>query len=707
MLDSLWNSISDFLGNTLSSILEAVLNATIFRLCYIIEAALCRLINIFSQLFEVFAGVERASYNGKHDFLMNIFFSNRAINNVYWAMALIGIALTFAFTIWAVIKKLFDMSGKMQASYGQILTAAVRSIVLMVSLSFIMNVVITSTNVLMQQITYIFNDAEHLDQPVTRRFSEEEYAAMGRILATVGNYSMVPNNNNRYNLNLCFNDIRDDLYYLERQGVFEYSYYQTDKNGNVIESWQSILAKIAKAGNLTQDVKVDVYNDGIASSIMDAMKYLQNNDNIMARETVKRDYMKDNDMHLDRLVFLVGTMRAAKNPQYNQNPSLDDPLRGPYYYDQGGNIYDFDQVSDDFDIGFKMDYVVAWIAAVAMIFDLVVILMNCVARLFNMMFLYIIAPPVIAAAPLDGGGKFKQWTIAFLVQSLSVFGTVIAMRLLMIYLPIVINPQLVLFEGDIMNMFAKFGLVFGGFEAAKKSTALLTGILADSAGWQAIQAGDMSSSASSAIGKVVGVGKAVGGTALSVGKSVGGFALKPATNLVKRPFKAAGDWWSKLGSGERQSRESESIKNRISQGKADEEYLKTHEEHRKYLQPNSQGGGPGGGGGGQPPNQNNPNQPPNQNNQNQPPNQNNQNNQNDPNNQNNQNQQQPPGGGGGGGGQPPQAPPLPPRYAADAPAEGAGTDDFRRQHGMGLEPGEGPKPAPREAPLPTRNRPTL
>ena len=190
------------------------------------------MIYIFSQLFGVFAGVDRAMYNGKNDFLINIFFSNKAINNIYWAMALIGVALTFVFTIWAVIKKLFDLSGKMQASYGQILTSAVRSIVLMLGLSFIMNVVITSTNVLMQQVTYIFNDAYHLDQPVTRKFSEEEYAAMARVLATIGNYSMVPNNNNRYNLNLCFNDIRDDLYTLERAGVFEYSYYETDRNGN-------------------------------------------------------------------------------------------------------------------------------------------------------------------------------------------------------------------------------------------------------------------------------------------------------------------------------------------------------------------------------------------------------------------------------------------------------------------------------------------
>ena len=690
MLDTLWGNIQDFLGDTLSSILESVLNATIFKLCYIVEAALCRMINIFTQLFEVFAGLERASYNGKHDFLMNIFFDNKAINNIYWAMALIGVVLTFAFTIWAVIRKLFDASGKVQQSFGQILTGTVRSIVLIMGLTVVMNVVITSTNVLMQQIDYIFNDAYHLDQPMTRKFTEEEYAAMARVLATVGNYSMVPNNNNRYNLNLCFNDIRSDLQTLQRQGVFDYSYYETDKNGNVIESWQSVLAKIAKSANLDQDVKVDVYNPGVASAITDAMNYLKNNERVTPRETVKRNFVSDNDIHLDRLVFLTGTMHAAKTDVYNVEPSLDDPLRGPYYYDQGGNIYDFDQVSDDFDIGFRTDYIVVWIAAVAVIVDLIIILLNCVARLFNMMFLYIIAPPVIAAAPLDNGGKFKQWTTAFLVQSLSVFGTVIAMRLLMIYLPMVIDPKLVLFENNNLNMFGKFVLVFGGFEAAKKSTALLTGILADSAGWQAIQAGDMSSSAAKAIGTATGLASGAAGKALGVGKAIGGFALKPVTNLAKRPFKAAAEAWSKLGTGGRQNREAESIKNRISQAKADEKYLASHEEDRKYLQPNS--------GGNNPPNNNN-NQN-NNNNNNNPPNNNN-NNQNNNNQNNNQNNPNPPAGN--------NPPPLPPRYANEAPVEANNvSQNFRNEHGPGqLGPDEGPRPIPREAPLPSRNRPSL
>ena len=548
MLDGLWNTISDWMGTTFSSLLEGILNATLFKLFYHIETALCRIIGILTELFEVFAGLEQASYDGKSNYLINIFFSNKAISNIYWGMALIGIALTIGFTIWAVIKKMFDASGKFQESHGQILTSGLRSMFLILGLTIIMTVVINGTNILMQQIDYIFNNAYYLDQPEERTFTGEEYAAMGRVLVTVGNFSLVSASNNRYNLNVCFNTIRNDLAFLQRQGVFDYSYYETDDEGNEIETWQSVLAKIAKAGDLDKDVKVDYYNEDVANSILHAMEYLENNGLTTPKEVIKRTYAADEKIHLDRMVFLMGTMHAAKNPVYNEAPALDDALRGPYLYAEGRNIYNMDHVTDDFNIGFPTEYIVVLIAAIALIFDLLTIILNCIARIFNLMFLYIIAPPVIAASPLDNGGKFKQWTTAFLVQALSVFGTVIAMRLLLIYLPIVMDPKLELFDAakqPLLNQLAKFVLVYGGFEVAKKATALLTGILADSAGWQSISAGDMSSSAGKAIGKTVGAVVGAGKLAGKAGLAVGGWALSPVTNTIARPFKA----WANLGKG--------------------------------------------------------------------------------------------------------------------------------------------------------------
>ncbi len=603
MVEAIWQAMGGSEGG-LSSALESILNATLFKLFYYIETALCRVINVLMQLFGVFGGTDKVQYNGKSDYLINIFFSNKAVSNIYWAMALIGMALTFGFAIWAVVKKMFDSSGKVQQSHGQIITGAVRSLALIAGMTLIMTAVINTTNVLMNQISLIFNNAYHLDQPEERTFTDEEYSAMGRVLATIGNYSMVPTSNSRYNLNICFNDIREELAFLQDQGVFEYSYYQQDQDGNVVESWQSVLAQIAHSTDLSQDVKVDVYNQGVANSITAAMEYLRNNGSVVPVEKVSSNHSMDEDIHLDRMVFLMGTLRAAKNPTYNQKPAVDDALRGAYYRNENKSIYDFDQVDNDFNIGFPTDYLVVWVAAIAIIFDLVVLMLNCVARLFNMVFLYIIAPPVIAASPLDGGGKFRQWITAFLVQSLSVFGTVIAMRLVLIYLPIVLNPDLVLFENSLLNAIAKFVLVFGGFEAAKKATGLLTGILADSAGWQSIQAGDMSSAAGRAIGMASGLVRGAAGKALGFGAAVTGAVFRPVTNRITQPFKNFANKWSSLGTGGSQARAEKAVQDEVARGKARESYLQQHPDDAKYL--SSSGGGSGnndgkGGGGNAPP----------------------------------------------------------------------------------------------------------
>ena len=260
---------------------------------------------------------------------------------------------------------------------------------------------------------------------------------------------------------------------------------------------------------------------------------------------------------MDRFVFLMGTMRAAKNSRYNENPTLDDAIRGPYYVGEK-NIYDLDDVDEDFRIGFDTDYIIVYVACVALIWDLAVIILNCIARIFNMLFLYLIAPPIFAAQPLDNGGKTKQWMTAFIVQALSVFGTVIAMQLLLIVLPIIASADLVLFENGMLNIMAKLVMVYGMFEVAKKATALLTGILADSAGLQSIQAGDMSSSASSLVGGAASLATGVAGRAAGLGMTVagkvGGFAAAPVGNLLSRGWNATlgrlGGWWSNLGKGD-------------------------------------------------------------------------------------------------------------------------------------------------------------
>lgn len=522
--------MADMLGgvsDTIMNGLQSILYATIYKLLYYLAVGCCWLINLVYSMFEVMAGLSKVSYDGDFDYLINIFFSNTTVSKVYWGMALIGLTVGFAFAIAAVIKKLFDMREKEKRTYGQILTGLFKSALTILCMSLIITMVLNATTLLMQQINYVFINADDLGEEKTITYTDEEYAAMARALNTIGNFSLNPSYNNRFNLNKCFNEIRLDLQYLKQQGVFDFHYVTTDVEGNTIATWQSALQKIANSASLDRDLSLDAYHESVSNSILQAMDLLKVNGSFKPLEEYQRQYQPSrSSLPMDRFLFLMATMRAAKNEDYNISPSLTDPLRGAYYHGEK-SIYDLDTVNEDFDIGIAaFDYLILFLTCVKMLVTLVTIILNCVGRIFNMLLLYLISPLIVAVSPLDDGAKFKQWTTAFIVQSFSVFGTVISMRVLLLFIPVVIDPNLVLFSNPIANLLTKLVIILGGFEVSEKATNLITGILADNAGWQSITAGDMSGTAKNAVEKGKMMAKRYGSGALSTLGGVGGFGIK-------------------------------------------------------------------------------------------------------------------------------------------------------------------------------------
>ena len=509
------------IGDTIMNNLQSILYATVYKFLYYVAVGCCWIIDLLYSMFEIMAGMTKVSYDGDYDYLINVFFSNSTVSKVYWGMALIGLTAGFAFALAAVIKKLFDTSEKEKRSYGQILRGLFKSALIILCMSLIITMVLNATTLLMQQVNYVFTNAEDLGKENSITYTEEEYAAMARALNTIGNFSLNPSYNNRYNLNKCFNEIRVDLQYLKNQGVFDFHYVTTDVEGNTIATWQSALQKIANSASLNRDLSLDVYHESVSKSILQAMELLKVNGSFKPLEEYQRHYQPSRgSVSMDRLLFLMASMRAAKNEDYNVNPSLTDPLRGAYYYGEK-SIYNLDTVNEDFDIGVAaLDYVILFLTCFKLLEILATIILNCVGRIFNMLLLYLISPLIVAVSPMDDGAKFKQWITAFVVQSLSVFGTVLSMRMIILFMPIVVDPKLELFANPIANLLAKLAVVLGAFEVAEKATNLITGILADNAGWQSITAGDMSGTAKGLVAK---------GTSAAMGLGVG--ALKTAGGL--------------------------------------------------------------------------------------------------------------------------------------------------------------------------------
>lgn len=545
------------IGDTIIDGLQAVLYATIYKLLYYLAVGCCWIVGLLYDMFEIMAGLTKVSYDGDFDYLINIFFSNTTVSKVYWGMALIGLVAGFGFAIAAVIKKLFDMGEKEKRSYGQILTALFKSALVILCMSLIITMTLNATTLLMQQINYIFVNADDLGDEKNITYSDEEYAAMARALNTIGNFSLNPSYNNRYNLNKCFNEIRHDLQYLKKQGVFDFHYVTTDLDGNTIATWQSALQKIANSASLDRDLSLDVYHESVSNSILQAMELLKVNGSFKPLSEYQRQYQSTRgSVPMDRYLFLMATMRAAKNADYNQNPSLTDPLRGAYYYGEK-SIYDLDTVNEDFDIGIAaLDYIVLFLTCFKLLQTLITIILNCVGRVFNMLLLYLISPLIVAVSPLDDGAKFKQWVTAFIVQSFSVFGTVISMRVLLLFMPLVTDSGLVLFSNPIANLLTKLVIILAAFEVAEKATNLITGILADNAGWQSITAGDMSGTAKSAVAlgqraatKTAALGWRVTKGAAGLGVAATAFGVKAGAKGAVGVGLAAGYGTYALGKG--------------------------------------------------------------------------------------------------------------------------------------------------------------
>ena len=468
----------------------------IWTILYEACSLLCWIMQCIYEMFEVFAGLRMVQYKGKDTFLIDVFFGNDAISRVYWGMATIGIVLCFAFTIIAVIRKMFDSEDKMQATLGNIISNMIKSILIILMMNFIITVVLNVTNVVLQQVDYAFGGGAYAIGESEKEivFTEEDFATMARIYNVIGNHAINSSYDSRMNINSCFNAIRKDMLLLEKKGIFDYD-YDYNENGQIEENWQSVLVPIARARSLDEDINIDEYDTSLVEAILHAMELLQSGSDFRPLQVygVPAVAMLDEDTKLDAIVMITGTMSAAENKKYNENPSIFDALRSPYILGEK-DIHNISDVESDFDLS-KIDYILIILSAAFLGYQMIFLAINAIARIFNMLLLYLAFPPIMAVTPLDDGGKRKQWTVAFVVQSVSIFGTVMAMRLVTFCIPIIYSDSLNLFPDSSLsgprNYLVKLFFILAVAFTANKSIGMLSGILADSAGYQSMSAANI------------------------------------------------------------------------------------------------------------------------------------------------------------------------------------------------------------------------
>ncbi len=490
-----FDSIVDVIGDVFDSIADAIGNAILDAIkeglgiaCYYLTWAWCDIIKAAYAVFAVFAGISKVQMKEDFTYLTNLFFENEAINGIYWGMVMIGAVLAVVFTIIAVVRKMFDINDKQQQSLGQIIGGMLKSLFVMVMLTAVMSVTMTFTNVLIERVSYVFDQNKALTQKQEIEFTDEDRAVMFDILTTIDEYSMNATYNHRYNLNTCYNEIRPKLLYLQDKGIFDLVYPTRDEEQKPIHTWQSELERLVYAANPENELSMDLYYPETSQALTDIMDILRTDASFRALKSYKNEYTSADSASLDRVVFLMGTMNAAKNDNFNKNPSVSDGLRGAFYTGEK-SIYSFSDVKSAFryQLG-GISYFMIWFVGYWVLKNLYRCILNCCTRLVNIVGLYVIAPPLAATMSLDDGRRFKEWTTSMIIQMFGVFGNIIPMRLVILFVPMVMDSNLILLPSATLNVVAKGLLITGMMEGVSRFSGILTGILANNAGFAAIQA---------------------------------------------------------------------------------------------------------------------------------------------------------------------------------------------------------------------------
>ena len=173
----------------------------------------------------------------------------------------------------------------------------------------------------------------------------------------------------------------------------------------------------------------------------------------------------------------------------------------------------------------KIDYFIGILSTLVIGVILLGSCLSFVRRLIEVLLLYIVSPFFSATIALDGGKKFAGWRNHFIGSFFGCFGSVFAMRLYLILIPMVTSGNISFSTNPDVNYIAKIFFIIGSAWAIYKSHGMISGLISPDA---AQGAGE---SMGLVAGLSFGLGRKIGG---SFGRGIGKVFASPSGNKEGR-----------------------------------------------------------------------------------------------------------------------------------------------------------------------------
>lgn len=200
------------------------------------------------------------------------------------------------------------------------------------------------------------------------------------------------------------------------------------------------------------------------------------------------------------------------------------------------SFYDIDEIYCFYNVGY-FNFIIFLIVAVVIGTMLIMIMIGLIKRVFTLVTLFVIAPPILAVSPIYPDG-LKGWNKSFIKHTLSAYSSVVCMNLFLIIIRAFNNISF--FKGDTIggktgsssltglgDEFAKMFIIIGGLVFVKDLTKEIAGLIGSESAFA--EGTDKAKDMAAAAGKIAGAvatGGALAATSLKavpgVGKAVNG-----------------------------------------------------------------------------------------------------------------------------------------------------------------------------------------
>lgn len=148
-------------------------------------------------------------------------------------------------------------------------------------------------------------------------------------------------------------------------------------------------------------------------------------------------------------------------------------------YANGKKVYyDLETVQKDFTL-LDINYLMGFLSAIFLMCVLSGAIVVFIKRAFEILVLYLVAPLFASTIPLDDGATFKKWRELYITKFFTAFGSVIAMRLYLMIIPVFMSSDVIQISDAsvILDTVIKLTLICGGSLAVFKSTSLITAVM--------------------------------------------------------------------------------------------------------------------------------------------------------------------------------------------------------------------------------------